>query len=242
MKITGIIPCRYGAFRFPGKSLADIHGKPMMWHVYQQALKAESLDDVFIATDDERIATVCAELGLKSVMTRSDHATGTDRLAECATLIDSDIYVNVQGDEPMIAPEAIDAVTDGIMDSKDSRTLASNGFNDIHLATDVIDTNVVKVIMAADGTALAYSRAPIPYPKDSAVQYHRQLGLYAFRKTGLETFAAQGPGPVEQAEGVEMLRFLEHGYLVKMVRVPDDDGIPVDTPADLERVRKMMAS
>ncbi len=241
MKITGIIPCRFGAYRFPGKSLADIHGKPMMWHVYQQALKAESLDGVFIATDDERIAAVCGELGLQSVMTRSDHATGTDRLAECATLIDSDIYVNVQGDEPMIAPEAIDAVTRGIMDCEDSRTLASNGFNDIHLATDVIDTNVVKVIMAADGTALAYSRAPIPYPKDGAVQYHRQLGLYAFRKTGLVTFAAQCPGPVEQAEGVEMLRFLEHGHRVLMVRVPDDDGIPVDTPADLERVRKMIA-
>ncbi len=242
MKITGIIPCRYGAYRFPGKALADIHGKPMMWHVYQQALKAESLDDVFIATDDERIAAVCAELGLQSVMTRSDHATGTDRLAECATLIDCDIYVNVQGDEPMIAPQAIDTVTRGIMESEDSGTLAANGFNDIHLATDVIDTNIVKVVMATDGAALAYSRLPIPYPKDGAVQYHRQLGLYAFRKTGLETFADRSPGPVEQAEGIEMLRFLEHGYRVKMVRVPDFDGIPVDTPADLERVRKMMAS
>jgi len=241
MKIVGIVPCRYGAVRFPGKSLADIHGKPMMWHVYQQALKAESLDEVFIATDDQRILDACDGLGLNTILTSTEHATGTDRLAECATIIDSDIYVNVQGDEPMIVPEAIDRVARGILESDDSDMLAANGFNDIHVATDVIDTNVVKVIIDIKGRALAYSRQPIPYPKDGPVQYHRQLGLYAFRKLGLETFSAKQPGPVEAAEGVEMLRFLEHGYSIKMVRVPDDDGIPVDTPSDLKRVRDMMA-
>jgi 3-deoxy-manno-octulosonate cytidylyltransferase (CMP-KDO synthetase) len=241
MKIVGIIPCRYGAVRFPGKSLADIHGKPMMWHVYQQALKSELLQDVFIATDDDRIMEACAALDLNAIKTRDDHPTGTDRLAECVASVDSDIYVNVQGDEPMIAPEAIDRVARAIVESDDPDTLASNGFNDIHLATDVIDTNVVKVIMDIAGRALMYSRQPIPYPKDGPVQYHRQLGLYAFRKSGLETFASEKPGPVEAAEGIEMLRFLEHGYRVAMVRVPDDDGIPVDTPADLQRVREMLA-
>jgi 3-deoxy-manno-octulosonate cytidylyltransferase (CMP-KDO synthetase) len=240
VSIVGIIPCRYGAVRFPGKSLADIHGKPMMWHVYKQAEKAGQLDAVYIATDDERISSVCEALGLKFVMTRSDHASGTDRVAECAGLIDAEIFVNVQGDEPMIDPRAIDAVAEGIAKNSDASTMASNGYNELSNPTDVVDTNVIKVIMDRDGGALAYSRLPIPYPKGGPVQYLRQLGLYAFRKKGLEIFARHPPGPVEQAENVEMFRFLEHGYRVQMIRVPDDEGIPVDTPSDLDRVRAMI--
>ena len=147
MAIVGIIPCRYGAVRFPGKSLADILGKPMMWHVYQQALKAVSLDAVYIATDDGRIRSACDDLGLNVVMTRSDHASGTDRVAECAGLIDAEVYVNVQGDEPMIDPLAIDAVARGVVDSGNPATIASNGYNEMSDPTDVVDTNVVKVIM-----------------------------------------------------------------------------------------------
>lgn len=242
MKVVGIIPCRYGAVRFPGKALADIHGKPMMWHVHRQASRADTLDEVVIATDDERISNACKQLSLPVMMTRTDHPTGTDRLVECMRNLDADIYVNVQGDEPMIAPEAIDIVTTAITKIDDPRVLASNGFKAIADPAEAINTNIVKVTMTVAGTALSYSRLPIPYPKDGSVQYFRQLGLYAFRKAGLETFAAHRPGPLELAEGVEMLRFLEHGYEVAMVRTPDDNAISVDTPADLDKVRRMIAA
>jgi 3-deoxy-manno-octulosonate cytidylyltransferase (CMP-KDO synthetase) len=240
MKVVGIIPCRYGAVRFPGKSLADIHGKPMMWHVYQQAKKAKSLHEVYVATDDERIADACKKFGLPWIMTRNDHPTGTDRLVECIKTVNADIYVNVQGDEPMIAPEAINIVANAILKIDDPRVLASNGFKPIHDPAEVVNTNAVKVTMTAAGLALSYSRLPIPYPKDGAGEYNRQLGLYAFRKNGLEKFAEHRPGPVERAEGVEMLRFLEHGYEVAMVRTPDDNAISVDTLSDLEQVRRLI--
>jgi 3-deoxy-manno-octulosonate cytidylyltransferase (CMP-KDO synthetase) len=240
LKVVGIIPCRYGAVRFPGKSLADIHGKPMMWHVYQRAKKAKLLGEVFVATDDERISGACKDLGLPSIMTRRDHPTGTDRLVECIKTVDADIYVNVQGDEPMIAPEAIDIVAKAILKIDDPRVLASNGYKPIHDAAEVVNTNAVKVTMTTGGLALCYSRLPIPYPKDGAAEYNRQLGLYAFRKSGLEKFAAYKPGPIELAEGVEMLRFLEHGYEVAMVRTPDDNAISVDTLSDLEQVRRLI--
>jgi 3-deoxy-manno-octulosonate cytidylyltransferase (CMP-KDO synthetase) len=240
LKIVGIIPCRYGAVRFPGKSLSDIHGRPMMWHVYQQAKKANALDEVFIATDDERISAACKAHKLPCIMTRADHPTGTDRLVECIQTVSADIYVNVQGDEPMIAPEAIDIVTKAILQIENPRVLASNGYKPIHDPAEVVNTDAVKVTITKEGLALSYSRLPIPYPKGGATEYNRQLGLYAFRKSGLEKFAAHRPGPIELAEGVEMLRFLENGYHVAMVRTPDDNAISVDTLADLERVRRLI--
>lgn len=242
MKVVAVIPCRFGAVRFPGKSLADINGKPMLWHVYQRTLQAKSLDHVLVATDDDRIRKACEVLDIDVMMTRGDHASGTDRVAECALRLDADVIVNVQGDEPMIDPEAIERVARGIIDCTDDNVQASNGFNEISSPTDAIDTNVVKAVMSRAGRAMAYSRMPIPYPKGGPVQYYRQLGLYAFRRTGLATFASLSPGPLEQAEGVEMLRFLEHGFGVQMIQVPNDEGIPVDTPSDLERVRALIAA
>jgi 3-deoxy-manno-octulosonate cytidylyltransferase (CMP-KDO synthetase) len=240
MSAVGIIPCRYKSARFPGKPLADINGKPMMWHVYQQASKARSLSKVYIATDDERIADACRSLGLSVVMTRPDHVTGTDRVAECVQQVDAEYYVNIQGDEPMIDPAAIDAVTLALKSCSDPQVMATNAYVPIAAPCDAVDTNIVKVLLARDSSALAYSRLPIPYPKGGQVTYLRQLGLYAFRKSGLLLFSEHVPGPVEDAEGVEMLRFLEHGYRVKMVEVADE-SVSVDTETDLNRVRALMA-
>lgn len=242
MKVVGIIPCRYGAVRFPGKSLADINGKPMLWHVHQRAMQAKSLDAVLVATDDDRIRKACEVLDIEVIMTRSDHVSGTDRVAECALHLDADIIVNVQGDEPMIDPEAIERVARGIIECDDPNVQASNAYNEISSPSDAIDTNVVKVVMTTTGRAMAYSRMPIPYPRGGEVQYYRQFGLYAFRRSGLEIFSSLKPGPLERAEGVEMLRFIEQGHGVQMVQVPNDDGIPVDTPSDLDRVRAMIAA
>ncbi len=240
MKSIGIIPCRYGSQRFPGKPLADLQGKPMMWHVYQQAQKCPLLQEIYVATDDARIEEACKGLDMKVLMTGDEHFTGTDRTAECAEQIDADIYVNIQGDEPLIEPSAITAVTQTLIDCHDPAVMASNAYVPFGNTADVIDNNNVKVVLSAQSRALFYSRLPIPYPKGGPTVYLRQLGLYAFRKSGLQLFAEHSPGPIERAEGVEMLRFLEYGYDVQMVEV-DDDSIPVDTEADLERVRNMMA-
>lgn len=241
MTTIGIIPCRYGAVRFPGKPLANIHGKPMMWHVYQRAMEAGILDEVYIATEDQRIFDAARDLGLPVLMTSAHHPTGSDRVAECVSLVEAEMYVNIQGDEPMIDPEAIRKVVTGLRDSEDETILVSNAYAFFEDAGDVVDTNNVKVTLRRDGTALSYSRQPIPYPKSSAVRYRRQLGLYAFSRTGLELFAELEPGPVEMAEGVEMLRYLEYGYNVRMVEVTDH-SIPVDTLTDLERVRQALGA
>ena len=239
MTTIGIIPCRYQSVRFPGKPLAEINGKPMMWHVYGQALKCPALDAVYIATEDRRIEDSCRELDLNVLMTRSDHPTGTDRVAECVAMVDADFYVNIQGDEPMIDPVAITVVVDSIRASTNPRVVASNAYARIESASDAVDVNNVKVVLAQDGTAMAFSRQPIPYPKGGEVVYLRQLGLYAFRKSALQIFSELIPGPVECAEGVEMLRFVEHGHQVQMIEV-QDKSIPVDTEADLQRVRELM--
>ena len=240
MSIVGIVPCRYNSSRFPGKPLANIHGKPMMWHVYQRAFESNCFDEVYIATDDSRIAEVSQNLDLNVLITREDHRTGTDRVAECMELVDADIYVNIQGDEPMIEPKAIEMVTTALYKCDDARVMASNAYVPFSDPADVVDNNNVKVVLSRNDRALFYSRQPIPYPKSSTTHYLRQLGLYAFRKSGLQVFAEHEPGAVENAEGVEMLRFLEYGYEVLMVKV-SDNSIPVDTEADLSRVIELMS-
>ena len=239
MKTVGIIPCRYDSQRFPGKPLADINGKPMMWHVYQCSTRSRMLDAVYVATDDYRIKDACEQLDINVILTGSNHETGTDRVAECKALIDADYYVNIQGDEPMLEANAIDTIVEAIQQCKDPMVMAANAYAPIHLISDAIDTNIVKVVLTTDNTAMSFSRQPIPYPKGSEVDYLRQLGLYVFRRSGLQVFAEHERGRIEIAEEVEMLRLLEHGYKVLMVEV-EDRSIPVDTIADLERVRAMM--
>lgn len=236
MKTAAVIPCRYQSSRFEGKPLATIGDKPMMWHVYQQACKARSIDEVHIATDDERIAAACREHGLNFLMTSSSHLTGTDRVAECARQLDADVIVNVQGDEPFILPESIDAVTEALLHSDIPSLAATNGYSRIDDAEDIPDPCVVKVLFSARRLALAYSRLPIPLAFRQPHPHYRQLGLYAFRREALEFFANCPQGPIEAAESVEMFRFVEHDRPVLMVEVAES-GIAVDTPADLYEAR-----
>ena len=238
MSIVGIIPCRYNSSRFPGKSLALIGGFPMMWHVYQRCLESKVLDEVYIATDDKRIEKEASKLDLNVVMTYGNHYSGTDRVSEVVDIIDSDYYVNVQGDEPMLDPKAIALVTNAIIKSTDPLVLASNAYAPLTNACDVVSSNVVKVITDTNNNALAYSRQPIPYPRSNSVTYLRQLGLYAFKKNGLKVFNENKPQILEQAEGIEMFRLLEHGFKIKMVET-NDDSVSVDTIDDLLRVQKM---
>ena len=241
MKIIGVIPCRYNSSRFPGKSLALINGKPMMWHVYQRALESNVLDEVYIATDDERIVKVANEHNLKTVMTSDKHETGTDRVAEVASQIQADYYINIQGDEPFIEPEAIKLVAQAIIDCDNPLVQAANAYTSMQDISDVVDTNTVKVVMDVNQRALAYSRQPIPYPKANTAKYSKQLGLYAFKQSGLHVFSENLPASLEKVEGVEMYRLLEHGYSIQMVKT-NDVSISVDTPSDLNRVQKKFVS
>ena len=237
-----IIPARYSSTRFPGKPLAPLNGKPMIWHVYQQCTKAQTVADVVVATDDARIAAACTQWGIPSAMTR-EHSTGTDRVAECAQkheFRDYAGYINVQGDEPFVSPRSIDAIGNALHRQRGDAIAAVNAYCDLPEPAEVFDHNVVKLTLRADGCALAFSRQPIPYPH-TAIRptYHRQLGLYGFTGPGLHAFATTTPGPVERAEGIEMLRLLEQGVAVHMIKV-DETGIAVDTPQDLERAQSLM--
>jgi 3-deoxy-manno-octulosonate cytidylyltransferase (CMP-KDO synthetase) len=238
MKTAAVIPCRFQSSRFEGKPLATIGGKPMMWHVYQQVAKAASIEVAYIATDSEAIGKACDELGMRWIMTSDRHLTGTDRVAECARKLDADVIVNVQGDEPFILPESIDAVTNALLQSPVQGLAATNGYGVIESEEDVDDQGVVKVIFSVSSLALAYSRLPIPLAFRKPGGHFRQLGLYAFHKDALEFFAATEQGPIEQAESVEMYRFVEHDKPVLMVPV-EESGVAVDTPADLYKARQI---
>ncbi|MFE1174271.1 3-deoxy-manno-octulosonate cytidylyltransferase [Streptomyces sp. NPDC058773] len=227
-----VIPCRWGASRFPGKPLAMLGDKPLLWHVHQRCQEAKHLDNAIVATDDRRIAETCRRLDIPCVMT-GEHATGTDRVAECAQYLDADAYINVQGDEPFINPAAIDAVSEAIA-HLDATVLAVNAYTRITDAAAAIDHNVVKVVVSTANNALMFSRQPIPYPRSDQPVYFRQLGLYGFTAEGLEIFRNLGQGPLERAEGVEMLRLIEHSRNVRMLPVVDA-GLAVDTPEDLDR-------
>ncbi len=209
----------------------------MMWHVYQRALESNILDEVYIATDDERIIKVANEYSLNIVMTSNRHKTGTDRVAEVASKIQADYYVNIQGDEPFIEPNAIRLVAQAIIDCSDPSVQATNAYTSMQDISDVIDINTVKVVMNVNQQALAYSRQPIPYPKANTAKYNKQLGLYAFKQSGLRIFSENTPINLENIEDIEMYRLLEHGYSVQMVET-NDASISVDTPSDLIRVQE----
>jgi 3-deoxy-manno-octulosonate cytidylyltransferase (CMP-KDO synthetase) len=236
MKVVGIIPCRYKSSRLPGKPLANINDMPMMWHVYQRAIEANILDEIYIATDDKRIIEVAKKHSLNTIMTNEKHDTGTDRVAEAASKIKADYYINIQGDEPFIDPEAIKHVAEVIINCENPSVQAANAFTPLSNASDVIDTNIVKVVMDVKHRALAFSRSPIPFPKANPAEYFKQLGLYAFKKSGLQLFSENSAAYLEKIEGVEMYRLLEHGYSIQMVKT-NDESISVDTLSDLKRVQ-----
>jgi 3-deoxy-manno-octulosonate cytidylyltransferase (CMP-KDO synthetase) len=234
----GIIPARFASSRFPGKALACIAGKPMVQHVYERAQRARYLGDVLVATDDERIATAVRKFGGRVRMTRADHPSGTDRLSEVASSEQATIYVNIQGDEPLIDPEAIDAAI-----------LSLHGDESISMSTlkrriidpsDIANPNVVKVVTNLLNEAIYFSRSPIPYQRDAA-EYFKHIGLYVYRREFLVDYPDLTIGPLEKAEKLEQLRALENGYRIRVVNT-DYESFGVDTPEDLERVNQLFST
>ncbi|MDQ6891859.1 MAG: 3-deoxy-manno-octulosonate cytidylyltransferase [Acidobacteriota bacterium] len=236
MQIVGLIPSRYASVRFPAKPLALLSGKPMVIHVLDAARASRRLDRVAVATDDERIAEVVRAAGGEAVMTSTEAASGTDRLAEAARSLRGDVYVNVQGDEPLMDPENIDRAVDALL-AAPGREIASVWVP--MPVGEASDPNAVKVAVARDGRALYFSRSPIPYPRGGVASYRKHLGLYAYRAAALATIAALPPSDLEKSESLEQLRWLEAGYAIWMAEAAAD-SIGVDTPEDLSRAEAWM--
>lgn len=237
MRTIGIIPARYASTRLPGKPLADIWGKPLIQYVYEQAKKAKSLDEVIIATDDERILKAVQKFGGKAMMTSPTHPSGTDRCAEVAEKIDCDFVINIQGDEPLIPPTVIDRVAQALWESPPEIPMSSAAT--IASEEERKNSNVVKVVLDKDNFALYFSRSPVPFIRNPIAPTLRHIGIYSYRKDFLLKFISFPQTPLELTESLEQLRALEHGYKIKVVIV-DYSPVGVDTPEDLERVREML--
>lgn len=242
-EILAVIPARFASTRFPGKVLADIAGKPLVAHTHARAKQAALVDRVVVATDDQRVNDALAPLGIDVAMTRSDHHSGTDRMAEVAENSRADILVNVQGDEPLIDPKAIDAAIQPLLDNADIPMATAR-----RLITDpakIHDPNIVKVVTDTRGRALYFSRNPIPYLRDTYDNWHtyqchwQHIGLYVYRREFLLQFASWEPTPLEKLEKLEQLRVLENGYPIAVIDTAYE-SVGVDSPDDLDRVRRLM--
>ena len=239
MKVIGMIPARYASSRFEGKALALLGGRPLVQHVYERSSQAERLDDVFIATDDARIADAVRSFGGNAVMTSATHTSGTDRIAEAASRMDVDVVVNIQGDEPFISPRAIDQAVEPF--ERQSDLEMTTLMQPISEESTRNDPNVVKVVVDCDGYALYFSRSLIPHPRRrQAVRAYQHIGLYAYRKEFLLRFASLPPGRLEQAEALEQLRALEHQHRILVLEAEEYSGIGVDTPEDLEKANRLL--
>ena len=234
----GIIPARFASTRFPGKPLAEIHGKPMFWHVYQRARLCPELTAVALATDDKRIETAAKKLGVPVIMTRDDHPSGTDRVLEAALgmhVKDDAVVVNIQGDEPAMQPQMVSEL---IAPFADKETQVSTLARVIDRRT-AENPDQVKVVLDATGRAIYFSRSLIPYPRDAGTaQFLGHIGLYAFRMNALKQFVSLPPGRLEGVEKLEQLRLLENGIPIHVV-ITERESFGVDRPEDIERVSRM---
>lgn len=264
MRAVGVIPARYASSRFPGKPLAPLCGRPLIYHVYQRTRRSKLLAQVVVATDDLRIRDVVVEFGGEVQLTGTHHPSGTDRVAEVATSLSSDLVVNIQGDEPLIEPEMIDEAVAPFF--VESNLLMGTLCRRIETVEELQSPHVVKVVRNRQGFALYFSRAPIPYdrvhssgftvhgssPQTSdlgrrtsdlgpGTVYYKHIGLYVYRRDFLLELARLAPTPLEEMERLEQLRALEYGYPIRVVETKHD-SMGVDTPEDLERIERMLVA
>jgi 3-deoxy-manno-octulosonate cytidylyltransferase (CMP-KDO synthetase) len=242
-RILAVIPARYASTRFPGKIIAPLAGKPLVLHAYERALEASLVSEALIATDDEKVVEALSPFGATVMMTRKDHPSGTDRLAEVAGKVSADILVNVQGDEPLIDPHTIDATIQPLLDHSDVAMATAR--RRITRTEQINDPNAVKVVCDRNGRALYFSRARIPFIRDTADSaaaaecYWEHVGLYVYRREFVLEYARMPQTPLEKLEKLEQLRVLENGLPIAVVDT-EYESIGVDTPEDLERVRRLL--
>jgi len=236
-----VIPARFGSTRLPGKPLVSLAGKPMIQHVYERAKLASLADRVIVATDDERIVKAVETFGGTARMTRPDHRTGTERVAEVAAHETGDVFVNVQGDEPLLDPVAIDTAVKALLEEPAAAiaTVATL----IKTPADIMDPNVVKTVLDFDGNGIYFSRAPIPWVRDTGakiqVRHLKHLGLYVFQRDALLEYPTLPQGELERIEQLEQLRWLENGWKIRVAEV-EHDAVSVDVPEDVARVEKLL--
>jgi len=241
VKVVVVIPARYASTRLPGKPLVSLAGKPMIQRVYERAKLATRADRVVVATDDERIVKAVEGFGGKARMTRSDHRTGTERVAEVAAHEEGDVFVNVQGDEPLLDPAAVDTAVASLLEEPAAAigTVATV----IKAPADIMDPNVVKTVLDFDDNALYFSRAPIPWVRDTGskiqVRHLKHLGLYVFQREALLEYPTLPQGELERMEQLEQLRWLENGWKIRVAEV-EHDAVSVDVPEDVARVEKLL--
>jgi 3-deoxy-manno-octulosonate cytidylyltransferase (CMP-KDO synthetase) len=252
-KVLGVIPARYNSSRLPGKPLADILGKPMIQWVYERSHSCKEIDELVVATDDERIYKAVTSFGGKAIMTEKNHRTGTDRVGEVAEKReDVDLVINIQGDEPLISKEAIAEAVSSLIE--EGEAVVATLKRKIDKAEELLNPNIVKVVSDNSGYAIYFSRAPIPYPKEASFgkekewlsrrkeifkNYFRHIGLYVFKREFLLTYSKLPKTPLELIEGLEQLRILEHGYKIK-VALTSYTSYDVNTEEDLKQVREIM--
>ena len=237
MKLIGVIPARYDSSRMPGKPIADILGKPMIWWVYQQVMKKDIFDCVVVAADDERIVEACKKNGMDVLMTSRDHDTPTSRLYEVSTKIDGDLYLLIMGDEPLVNADCFSLI---VPKENTPEYYVAALTNTLTEPTEVIDFSNQKVVCNAERNALLISRSPIPYPKGTLdFQYEKVTGVQLFSKKALEFYNKTPKSLLEKAEENDLMRFIEHGIPVRMIN-SSYKTISVDTPKDLEKVREIL--
>lgn len=243
MKIIAMIPARYGATRFPGKLMADLAGKPVIVRTYEATVNTQLFDEVYVVTDSEIIKNEVEKYGGKAIISEKEHECGSDRIAEAVETIDTDIVVNVQGDEPFVKKETLQQVLEVFKGEDADKIDLASLMQEITDWKDINDPNYVKVIVDKDDFALYFSRSPIPYPrdKDIGVRYFEHIGVYAFRKQAILDFYHLPMRPLEATEKIECIRYLEYGKKIKMVET-DYMGVEIDTPEDLIKAKEYFKS
>ena len=240
-KVVIVIPARYGSTRLAGKPLISLAGKLMIQRVYERAKLAEKADRVIVATDDERIVKAVEEFGGEARMTRTDHRTGTERVAEVAAHVAGEVFVNVQGDEPLLDPAAVDTAVNALLEQP--AAAISTVATAIKTPADIMDPNIVKTVLDFENYALYFSRAPIPWVRDAAskiqVRHLKHLGLYVFQRDALLEYPTLPQGELERIEQLEQLRWLENGWRIRIAEV-EHDAVSVDVPEDVARVERLL--
>lgn len=241
IKVVVVIPARYLSTRLPGKPLVSLAGKPMIQRVYERVRLAQRVDRVIVATDDERIVKAVEGFGGEARMTRADHRTGTERVAEVAAREEAELFVNVQGDEPLLDPVAVDSAVASLREEP-AASIATVA-TPIKTPADIMDPNVVKTVLDFDGNALYFSRAPVPWVRDTAskiqVRHLKHLGLYVFQREALLEYPTLPQGELERSEQLEQLRWLENGWKIRVAEV-EHDAVSVDVAEDVARVEKLL--
>jgi len=241
MKKVALIPARYGATRFPGKMMAQLGGKSVILRTYESTVKTGVFDDVMVVTDSDVIYNEIVSHGGKAVMSKKEHECGTDRIAEAVVDMDVDIVVNVQGDEPFTQKEPLEKLLRVFEGEEGRKVQGASLMQELHDEASIVDPNYVKVAVDKQFNALFFSRSVIPYPRNKDIKsiYYEHIGIYAFRKQTLLDFTQLAPTPLELAEKIECLRYLENGIPMKMV-VTSYMGVEIDTPEDLEKAAKYL--